>query len=78
MCGAPLYLARRNRVAPRPVLSIEMSKEGDPAIEQAVRTKLAGESVPRPTVAFRRRAWLKFQRALDPFAPPKPLRIGRR
>jgi hypothetical protein len=34
--------------------------------------------LPQPTVAFRWRAWLQFQRALDPLAPPKPLRIGRR
>ena len=29
---------------------------------------------PRPSPYFRRRAWLEFQRALDPLAPPKPLR----
>jgi hypothetical protein len=33
--------------------------------------------LPRPTTAFRRRAWLQFQRALDPLAKPKPLRIER-
>ena len=41
---------------------------------------LAGERVwrelPRPTESFRRRSWLEFQRALDPLAPPKPLRRG--
>jgi hypothetical protein len=26
---------------------------------------------PKPTARFRRRAWLEFQRALDPLAPPK-------
>jgi hypothetical protein len=31
-------------------------------------------SLPRPTPQFRRRAWLLFQRALDPLAPPRPLR----
>ena len=35
------------------------------------------DRVPRPSPYFRRRAWLAFQRALDPLAPPKPLR-GRR
>jgi hypothetical protein len=30
--------------------------------------------VPRPSPQFRRRAWLAFQRALDPFAKPRPLR----
>jgi hypothetical protein len=28
-------------------------------------------------MSFRRRAWLQFQRALDPLARPKPLRIER-
>jgi hypothetical protein len=42
------------------------------------RAKAAG--VPLPTMQFRRRAWLLFQRALDPLAQPKPLpmRRGRR
>jgi hypothetical protein len=30
-------------------------------------------SLPKPTAWFRRRAWLRFQRALDPLAPPRPL-----
>jgi hypothetical protein len=34
--------------------------------------------LPKPTPGFRRRAWLEFQRALDPLAPPKPLRRGQR
>ncbi|HEY3577897.1 MAG TPA: hypothetical protein VGK68_07905 [Gaiellaceae bacterium] len=29
--------------------------------------------LPRPRQRFRREAWLAFQRALDPLAPPKPL-----
>jgi hypothetical protein len=29
--------------------------------------------LPHPTQRFRREAWLTFQRALDPLAPPKPL-----
>lgn len=33
--------------------------------------------VPLPTASYRRRAWLEFQRALDPLAPPKPLRPPR-
>ncbi len=28
---------------------------------------------PGPTPQFRRRAWLAFQRAIDPLAPPRPL-----
>ena len=38
----------------------------------------AGKELPLPTAQFRRRAWLEFQRALDPLAPPKPLRLKRR
>ena len=38
----------------------------------------AGKDLPLPTAQFRRRAWLEFQRALDPLAPPKPLRLTRR
>jgi hypothetical protein len=29
--------------------------------------------LPTPSMSFRRKAWLEFQRALDPLAPPKPL-----
>jgi hypothetical protein len=29
--------------------------------------------LPYATQRFKRRAWLAFQRALDPLAPPKPL-----
>lgn len=29
--------------------------------------------LPLPTASYRRRAWLQFQRALDPLAPVKPL-----
>jgi hypothetical protein len=29
--------------------------------------------LPRPTTSFRRRAWLEFQRALDPLAPVREL-----
>jgi len=31
------------------------------------------EALPTPSMQFRRRAWLSFQRALDPLAPPKRL-----
>ena len=37
----------------------------------------ARDRIPRPSPQFRRRSWLAFQQALDPLAPPKPLR-GRR
>ena len=29
--------------------------------------------LPTPTASYRRRAWVEFQRALDPLAPIKPL-----
>jgi hypothetical protein len=42
-------------------------------------TRATEAALPLPTTRFRRRAWLLFQRALDPLAPPKPLPIrGRR
>jgi hypothetical protein len=31
------------------------------------------EGLPKPSMRFRRRAWLTFQRALDPLAAPKQL-----
>ena len=34
----------------------------------------SGAPLPKPTPQFRRRAWAEFQRALDPLAPPKPLK----
>jgi hypothetical protein len=36
------------------------------------------EGEPQPSMQFRRRAWLQFQRALDPLARPKPLPMKRR
>ena len=36
------------------------------------------QRIPRPSPQFRRRSWLAFQRALDPFAKPRPLRARRR
>jgi hypothetical protein len=32
---------------------------------------------PSPSMQFRRRAWLDFQRALDPLGPPKPMPMKR-
>jgi hypothetical protein len=29
--------------------------------------------LPQPSASYRRRAWIEFQRALDPLAPLKPL-----
>jgi len=38
-------------------------------------TRAETARVPLPTAQFRRRAWLTFQRALDPLAPPKRLPV---
>jgi hypothetical protein len=35
-------------------------------------------SLPRASLQFRLKAWREFQRALDPLAPPKPLRRPQR
>jgi hypothetical protein len=32
-----------------------------------------GVKLPTPSPGYRRRAWIQFQRALDPLAPIKPL-----
>jgi hypothetical protein len=31
------------------------------------------QRLPGPSASYRRRAWVQFQRALDPLAPIKPL-----
>jgi hypothetical protein len=36
-------------------------------------TQECGLRLPAPSASYRRRAWVKFQRALDPLAPIKPL-----
>jgi hypothetical protein len=53
----------------------------DESEEDPVGRRITGEllrGVPQPTQSFRRRAWLQFQRAIDPLAPPKPFRISQR
>jgi hypothetical protein len=40
----------------------------------AAHADAALRGLPIPTPQFRHRAWREFQRALDPLAPPKPLR----
>jgi hypothetical protein len=47
-----------------------------PRDESTKRTRRDEEQAPRmplPSASYRRRAWVKFQRALDPLAPIKPL-----
>ena len=36
-------------------------------------TKRTDDNLPAPSMRFRRKSWLEFQRALDPLAPPKRL-----
>ncbi|HUH16148.1 MAG TPA: hypothetical protein VML35_09715 [Gaiellaceae bacterium] len=50
----------RNRKKPQPPEAVD-------------REAAAAPELPRPSTSFRRRAWLEFQRALDPLAPVKPL-----
>jgi len=45
----------------------------NPATPGQRRPPPAEQLLPAPTPQFRRRAWLAFQRALDPLAPPKRL-----
>jgi hypothetical protein len=40
-------------------------------------TRAEIRGLPQPTTQFRRRAWVTFQRALDPLAPPRRLPIRR-
>ena len=69
---APCFAAGRNLGCAALVPPLGMRKnEGAP--EGSERS--APKELPRPTAQFRRRAWLEFQRALDPLARPKPFRI---
>ena len=50
-----------------------MAKDTSPRARGRGGTQAPIRGLPHPTQRFRRRAWLEFQRALDPLAPPKPL-----
>ena len=41
--------------------------------KRAQRQEGQAENLPKPSASYRRRAWIQFQRALDPLAPIKPL-----
>ena len=57
------------------VYPLKMRNErGNPQQERERDLDCDSKGVPRPSPQFRRRAWLAFQRALDPLAHPKPLR----
>jgi hypothetical protein len=64
----------RNPLRPSAVYPLKMANQG---WRKAQKQELH-KGVPAPTASFRRRAWLQFQRALDPLASPRPLRLGRR
>ncbi len=38
-----------------------------------MKDKAERNFLPTPSASYRRRAWIQFQRALDPLAPIKPL-----
>ena len=42
-------------------------------MKRANRGKTEDKALPAPSASYRRRAWVQFQRALDPLAPIKPL-----
>jgi hypothetical protein len=54
-------------------IDLKVGRRSEAEQADMVQQRLAAQ-LPQPTPSFRRRAWLEFQRALDPLAPPKPLR----
>lgn len=48
-----------------------------PKLERRLAAALT-RGLPVPSAAYRRRAWLEFQRAIDPLAQPRRLRLLRR
>jgi hypothetical protein len=44
-------------------------------LTEILREQALEDAIPKPTIPFRRRAWLIFERALDPLARPRPLRL---
>jgi hypothetical protein len=65
----------RNHICASSVYYLKMANLGDhPRGEFERQIDRVAIRIPRPSPQFRRRSWLAFQRALDPFAKPKPLR----
>jgi len=56
------------------MLTVEPVVDPVPRGDYPERFAEVAPRVPRPTPQFKRRAWLAFQKAIDPLAPPKPLR----
>jgi hypothetical protein len=67
----------RNPIRGSVVYSLKMTNEHHSEEASEREAERVPGRVPRPSPQFRRRSWLLFQRALDPLAPPKPLK-GRR
>jgi hypothetical protein len=63
----------RTQSGPSLVYALEMRNRPEPEQVHTARKRLEAE-LPQPTPSFRRRAWLQFQRAIDPLGPPRPLR----
>lgn len=42
-------------------------------LKRANKRRSEDNVLPTPSTSYRRRAWVQFQRALDPLAPIKPL-----
>jgi hypothetical protein len=59
------------------VIVYVLKMRGDKDATEAEAAAWSSLPLPRPTPQFRRRAWLAFQRALNPLAPPKQLRTHR-
>jgi hypothetical protein len=54
------------------VYSLEMGNRENPEDrKKAVKRRPDDELLPAPSASYRRRAWVQFQRALDPLAPIK-------
>jgi hypothetical protein len=49
------------------------SDEADDTSERPMKRPEEHDHLPNPSASYRRRAWIEFQKALDPLAPIKPL-----
>ncbi len=63
----------RTRTTPGAVQSMNMKKGAVTSGLVGRRDTRNTEGLPTPSMQFRRRAWLIFQRALDPLAAPRQL-----
>jgi hypothetical protein len=56
---------------------VDMRTEPERFVESELADGTFDARAPRPSAQFRHRAWREFQRAIDPLAPPRPLRRQR-